>query len=115
MMWKWLLVVGLLNGIAWSGSVWGVGINNCGSVISELETLKNGEKHLTWTHGQWVLGYLSGVSVMNPKLGPKLEVLDSEGINLWIIKYCRENPLKDLATATTVMIHEATFGKDKRE
>jgi len=52
----------------------------------------------------WVLGFMSGNNAATGKnLG---ESTDTAAINLWLINYCKANPLKAIAAAAEALIIE---------
>ncbi|VTU43077.1 hypothetical protein E5P1_00428 (plasmid) [Variovorax sp. PBL-E5] len=44
----------------------------------------------------WLLGYLSGLSMRHEPPNDPLADLSPEQANLWMDKFCRENPLSNL-------------------
>ena len=78
--------------LAWT--VKGAGGITCGEVLEENKNSEIG----TIVNRQWVLGFISGVNYVEGKD-------TSKGIHpdaIWhsILKYCRDNPLNDLADAS---------------
>lgn len=57
---------------------------------------------------QWVLGFLSGMAVSHPDKEARdmLRGLDGGTANLWLDKWCKENPPKGVANAATVLFDE---------
>ena len=77
---------------AQSNTLIGSGTASCGEWISEQNELVRSARRL------WVLGYLSGLNALSSV--DFLKGFEVEGISAAIDKYCRENPLKDVAEAT---------------
>lgn len=66
---------------------------SCGEWINEKnEVVRLGRR-------SWVLGYLSGLNALSSV--DFLKGFEVEGISAAIDKYCRENPLNDVADAAT--------------
>jgi hypothetical protein len=55
----------------------------------------------------WLIGYLSGISVANPKEGDPLgKISSSEQIFVWMNNYCQRNPLKDISDGANRLFSE---------
>ena len=55
----------------------------------------------------WLIGYLSGISVANPKEGDPLGKISSiEQIFVWMNNYCQRNPLKDISDGANRLFSE---------
>ena len=52
----------------------------------------------------WIAGYLSGMAVSTEK--DVFPGTDTDSIDLWIDKYCRENPLAHMVDAVTELFWE---------
>lgn len=78
------------------GTYYGAGVGSCG------EWLEARESGNYYTHGQWILGFLSALTFM----GTEMADTDSRAIVAWMDSYCREHPLDDLVTATSSLAFE---------
>ena len=72
----------------------GAGDITCGEVLEENRNSEIG----TIVNRQWLLGFISGINYVEGKTTSKGIHVDA----LWhsILKYCRENPLNELADAS---------------
>lgn len=70
----------------------GSGATSCGEWINEQDNII-----LHKSRRLWVLGYLSGLNALSSV--DFLKGFEAEGISAAIDKYCRENPLNDVADA----------------
>jgi hypothetical protein len=57
----------------------------------------------------WLVGYLSGVAMVTNR--NFVEGTDSNSMYLWMDKYCRENPLKDMADGAYALYQELARSK----
>ena len=89
------LIIAVLLGrvdVSWADyQVKGVGLDGCGEILSDHD---NGEKLHYYTRGQWALGYITARNYASSQL--KGAGISYDSIYYSIIKFCRENPLKDL-------------------
>lgn len=67
----------------------GAGAVSCGKYLE-------GQKNAVLTETSWVQGFLSGMNVADAVIGKQMISLpDLESINLYMINYCKENPLEN--------------------
>lgn len=66
----------------------------------------------------WLLGYLSGQNRMwrlmqkaKPAADPLSEITSAQQAYLWMDKYCRENPLSDVADGADVLFLQLVLKK----
>jgi hypothetical protein len=88
-------------------TVYGYGVGTCGAWLEGRRT--SGNNAVTLEVGeriareQWVVGFVSGA---NESLRGALPKTDAYAIWAWVDRYCRENPLDQLATATSELVAE---------
>jgi hypothetical protein len=87
-------------------NLYGAGAKSCGTWLADRETPLH---HLEL---QWVLGYLTaseqflGEMRLDPTGG--LSHTDANAVAAWLDKYCRENPLRPIAFASSNLVLELT-------
>lgn len=80
-------------------AVLGFGTKSCGVWLKERKS------ELIYT--SWITGYLSAVNEYHWSEGKDLfEGIDLDGIQAWIDKYCRENPLDKISRAASKLVSE---------
>ena len=82
-------------GASWGYTLKGIGGESCGEILSDHD---NDKKTFYFTRMQWVLGYITARNYERD--ATKGKNISSDSIYYSIIKYCRENPLKDLDDAS---------------
>ena len=85
----------------------GFGAQSCGSWTSNREILRMTPENQTsgtvaFHNMTWVLGFLSGIGFVGNGMDP-LDGIDREAVGAWIDRYCRENPLKNIAEAAGML------------
>lgn len=78
---------------------YGAGVASCGKWL-EARKAEN-----YYTYGQWVLGYISAMS-----MELRLKQSDSDAISAWMDNYCREHPLDTIQTATLELLSALYLG-----
>lgn len=89
------------------------GMSSCGSWVEE-ETKHKAPGSYINTRRTWVVGYLSGLAVasdVNFWGEQNINILDPSSVYLWIDNYCRTNPLKDIADASSALFLERIGNK----
>ena len=94
-------------------SVMGAGTVSCGRFL-EMGDTNNVE--MTSFTVSWVLGYLGGVDVMmSVNARPNLRAVDSQSVQAFITKSCRDKPLQTLAEASaSLSLHLMTDLKNPK-
>lgn len=70
------------------------GVRSCGVWVKDRDI----------SDKNWLLGFLSGLAFMSDV--DILKGVDNESIYLWMDKYCRANPLKDIADGSETLFEE---------
>jgi hypothetical protein len=94
----------------------GFGNDSCGKYLAATEgrgpsmsyTLQNPLGEFTdrsALYYQWIQGFLTGINITNWGKAPQMNV-DMEGVDLWIRKYCRENPTDNITLAVKAFVRE---------
>jgi hypothetical protein len=82
-------------------TVYGAGTASCGKWLADRQTL---------THNvelNWVLGFLTASENFFGELHlPMPRHTDAPAVAAWVDKYCRENPLKNVADASANLVIE---------
>lgn len=73
------------------------GDNSCGSWV---EARQKDRKLVQY----WYIGFISGINMESKK--DHLAKIDAASAYLWMDKYCRENPLKDIVEASGALFIE---------
>jgi hypothetical protein len=81
--------------------LYGSGARSCGTWLED-----RGNSILHNTELSWVLGWLSASSLFSEALGKHLRDTDANAVGAWVDKYCRENPLNNIAAASGALIDE---------
>jgi hypothetical protein len=95
-----IVILTIIQGAAYAGSVRiiGAGVDSCGAWI---EDRSHRPSVASEQDVQWVLGFLSGVAVVNGTDLNPLNGVDAYGVMGWMDNFCRENPLLPISTAAT--------------
>ena len=98
-----LLAVGLLDVIGPAQTkppqLYGYGVGSCGEWLHDSNGLALTAKH------QWLLGYVTGVSVMIASAkGTPLRETDGSGMFAFIDRYCEAHPLDRITTASAMLV-----------
>jgi hypothetical protein len=81
-------------------TVYGAGTSSCGMWLADRATpMHNFEL-------SWVLGYLTASENYSASLQIPLRHTDANAAAGWVDKFCRENPLKDIADASFSLVVE---------
>ena len=87
-------------------TVYGAGTTSCGKWLADRQNLSH---HVELN---WVLGWLTSSSYfiealrpLNPN-GGGLRHTDANAVEAWLDKYCRENPLKNIADGSLNLVDE---------
>lgn len=59
----------------------------------------------------WLMGYMSGRNMSNDHSNDFLRGIKANSLELWMDKYCRENPLKTIPEGAFQLIEELTRKK----
>ena len=95
-----LLLLSYTNAFSEKGS-WVIGHYDCGQLLAHCDRSK---RDISCDAGTlWVLGYISGMTIGSETLTEKTS---SDSAKYALIKYCRENPLKDTADAAADIFRE---------
>jgi hypothetical protein len=90
-------------------TIWGAGMTSCGQYVSMTD---QHEQLMIAVVGAWMQGYISS---LNDFLGyqkkPPLRYVDPDSINAYAAKFCRDNPLKTVHSATLELISDLQTGK----
>ena len=89
--------------------IWGAGNTSCGQYVA---TIDRHDEVLLLATGAWMQGYITS---FNDYLGyqhkPPLRFTDPDSINAYAAKFCRDNPLKTIHSATLELIGELQADK----
>jgi hypothetical protein len=82
------------------GQAWyyGAGDSSCGTWLA------NRKEGNWYTDGQWVLGWLSAAGYYDVR--GDLRETDSDAVDAWLDKYCREHPLNTIKAAAASLVDE---------
>lgn len=95
-------------------TLWGHGSDSCGSFVKEHQ--RKGPTY--WLQVSWISGFISAengewllsIHAKLPNLDATrfdfLKGTDASGLILWLVNYCRENPLDNLGTASMKLSKE---------
>ena len=78
------------------------GTRSCAQVIADFD--EDGSRRLA--NSTWVAGYLTAVNKLVFKGKDISAGTDAEGRMLWIVNFCKSNPLETLEGATTAIVAE---------
>jgi len=78
------------------------GTRSCSQVIADHQ--EDGERRLA--NSTWVGGYLTAVNRYVVKGKDVSAGTDADGRMLWIVNFCRSNPLETLEQATSALVVE---------
>ena len=84
-------------------AVLGRGTISCGSVI---EAYDNKDEVSRLVIEEWSNGYITGLNYALSRTYDITGNIDVGGRSQWILKYCRNNPLKTLSNATEALAYE---------
>ncbi len=76
----------------------GAGARGCGTWLKETDSV------MRLTNLNWILGYLSGAATATRK--NVLKEVDADSIEAAISKYCQENPLEGMDSATATVFKQ---------
>jgi len=79
------------------------GLPSCGTWVKD-RTERDKDLFSSAMDETWVLGYLSGLNLYEPR--DLLHPIDANSINLWMDNFCNSNPLKDVADGAEALISE---------
>lgn len=81
------------------------GAKGCGKFINSIDSANKLDKEITSNYARsWIAGYIT--SYNKQKGGDIIATTDIDGVLASVIKYCRENPLKDTVDATEATINQ---------
>ena len=92
------IIISLTSNIAWTGDTTNLSnYNTCGKFLKSCDLSKTGINCIADTF--WALGYISAKTYSEGIYVSK-NVFSVESIKYALIKYCRDNPLKDTHDAS---------------
>lgn len=74
--------------------IYGVGASSCGTWLADRQAQRH-QFDLSW-----ILGFLSASGSFAALAGGHLSETDANAVAAWVDKYCRDNPLKNIADAS---------------
>ncbi len=81
------------------------GVNGCGKFISSLDSANKFAKEIKISsYENWIAGYITAYNRQNG--GNVIATTDIDGVFAAIVKYCKDNPLKDTNDAIEHTIKE---------
>jgi len=83
-------------GVSWGYTLKGIGADKCGEILSDSDNGKKGNFY--YMRISWIHGYITAKNSASGAF--KGKGVSADSIYYSIIKYCRENPLKDLDDAS---------------
>ena len=83
-----------------NGDYMGYGLVSCGKWVTYREEKNSDEEEY------WIAGYITAYNVLATRTYYLMGSTDSESVYLWMDKYCRQNPLKDLADGMAILTSE---------
>ena len=97
-----LIILGMSGPLAQSSTVRTIGVGNssCGAWTESRRS------RASYLREQWVLGYLSGIAVVNQDGDDPLRGMDADGVWGWIDNYCRANPIRRITDAANAFYQE---------
>jgi hypothetical protein len=81
-------------------TVYGAGASSCGKWLADRENLIHSVEL------NWVLGFLTAAQDFLGEMHLPQRHTDAPAITAWVDKYCRENPLKNIADASANLVIE---------
>lgn len=81
-------------------TLYGAGASSCGKWLADRTSLIHSIEL------NWVFGFLTASENYSASLGVHVRQTDKDAVEAFVDKYCRENPLKDIADASVGLVLE---------